>query len=510
MKLALLLIAAVAVTAQTGTVEGRVVNGASGEPVRRASVSVRRPGQVFTVESNSNGAFRVDGLAAGEYTMSVLRTGYVPSGGRDFEIGANARMSGIVVSLTPMGVIAGRVLDPEGDPISGATVHAMQYTYTNGKRQLRVARTTTSDDRGQYRLFDLSPGRYYVQGNYARGTTPAALDLARVQFVSAPPGGQFTAYYPASADVSGAAAVDATAGGEMRGIDVRLRTSGAYTVRVRVPNVPEIDFRPGPERAMLMATLTPRGAPQATGVRTSGFRQRGNILEATEVPPGVYTFTARQIGVRDPNAPPLSAKRVFEVAGADVELEVMLTPPLDISGALVGLTDASKLYLRLDSIDDNDPFTRVSAKAEPDGSFVLKSVTADSYFVRVAAPEGFYVHSVRFGDRQVDSQKVEIRAAASPLMLLLADDGAEIAGLVLDGQERPMSNATVALEPLAADWPDRMKTLTADPNGNFRFHDVAPGQYRVLAWKGQEPDESAAVKVRATADGEHRITVRVR
>jgi hypothetical protein len=135
-------------------------------------------------------------------------------------------------------------------------------------------------------------------------------------------------------------------------------------------------------------------------------------------------------------------------------------------------------------------------------------VAPGNYFVRVAS-EGYYIHSIRLGDRQLDSQKVELAAGAPALTIRLADDGAEIAGLVLDAEERPVA-ARVVLEPAATDWPDRLKMVNADGHGNFRIHDVAPGEYRVMAWRGQEPDESSAVKVRATADGEHRITVRIR
>ena len=71
--------------------------GATGDPVRRAAVSVRRLGQVYTVETNASGQFRVDGLSAGTLTLAVSRAGFLPSGGRELEIGYEARISGIVV-----------------------------------------------------------------------------------------------------------------------------------------------------------------------------------------------------------------------------------------------------------------------------------------------------------------------------------------------------------------------------------------------------------------------------
>jgi hypothetical protein len=486
--LALLILAAAGASAQTGVVEGRVVNGATGDSVRRAAVSVRRPGEIYTVETNSSGAFRVDGLTAGPFTLSVSRAGYLPAGGREFEIGYEARISGIVVSLTPVAVISGRVVDADGDPISGATVRAVAYAYVEGRRQLRMARSTTSDDRGQYRLFDLTPGRYFIQASRAGGS----------------PGGRVFGYHPAASDLARAAAVDAAPGVEARGTDVLARASGLYTVRARIldANGPvRFRFPPGPgaDVPIVMAMLT----PQSIEERPAGFSMRGEVWEATDVPPGRYVFTAR-MGNRTGTAA-LFARRDVEVSGSDVEFSVTVAPLFPVRGNLIGISDAAAATVRIEAEGN----TRMSGKPLADGSFELKNVPPDTYFVRVAA-EGFYLQSVRLGERLLDSQKVDLAAGSLPLTIRLADDGAEVAGLVLDTEERPVGGATVVLEPAVADWPDRLKMLVADANGNFRIHDVAPGDYRLLAWRGPDPDESTAVKIRATADGEHRITVRVR
>src|SRR5213076_2520620 len=49
-----------------------------------------------------------------------------------------------------------------GEPLEKAQVMAMRSVYKNGRRTLTIVQAVESDDRGEYRLFWLAPGRYYV------------------------------------------------------------------------------------------------------------------------------------------------------------------------------------------------------------------------------------------------------------------------------------------------------------------------------------------------------------
>jgi hypothetical protein len=85
------------------------------------------------------------------------------------------------------------VLDEQGEPLAGATVNAQVYQFLDGRRVLMpggssvvpqpetfapLARAVT-DDRGDYRLFWLPPGEYYVSVT-ARPqiTSPPTADVA--------------------------------------------------------------------------------------------------------------------------------------------------------------------------------------------------------------------------------------------------------------------------------------------------------------------------------------------
>ena len=59
----------------------------------------------------------------------------------------------------------GRVLDEEGEPLARAVVTVLRQQYVRGEKQLAPAGADQSDDRGQYRVFGLPPGDYFVSAS---------------------------------------------------------------------------------------------------------------------------------------------------------------------------------------------------------------------------------------------------------------------------------------------------------------------------------------------------------
>ena len=68
----------------------------------------------------------------------------------------------IDLRLTRGGVITGHVVDEDGEALARALVTVQRYQYVRGERQLTPAGGEQTDDRGQYRVFGLPPGDYYV------------------------------------------------------------------------------------------------------------------------------------------------------------------------------------------------------------------------------------------------------------------------------------------------------------------------------------------------------------
>src|SRR5207253_10278594 len=86
-------------------------------------------------------------------------------------------------------------------------------------------------DPGNFRIGNLSPGRYYISAD-PRGTGligPVQEQPGRA--AAAPKATDVTTFYPNALDAKSAAPVDVGAGGEIRGIEIRLRRERTYSIR---------------------------------------------------------------------------------------------------------------------------------------------------------------------------------------------------------------------------------------------------------------------------------------
>src|SRR2546427_285432 len=77
---------------------------------------------------------------------------------------AHQKLKGVDFRLPRGSVIAGTIVDEVGDPMPGVTVRVMRYQYLQGDRRLTPAGGGQTDDKGQFRVWGLMPGEYYVNG----------------------------------------------------------------------------------------------------------------------------------------------------------------------------------------------------------------------------------------------------------------------------------------------------------------------------------------------------------
>jgi hypothetical protein len=137
-----------------GGAEGRVADAASGEPIRKAMVILRRNRESGAAAyTDAKGEFHFAELEPGTYTLSVMRDGYV-AGRKDppimVTIVPEKTQADLAVKLVRTSAVSGRVVDADGDPVAGASVELLATK--------RDAASASTNDRGEYGAFGVPPG----------------------------------------------------------------------------------------------------------------------------------------------------------------------------------------------------------------------------------------------------------------------------------------------------------------------------------------------------------------
>ncbi len=453
-----------------GSVEGVVTNSVSGAPIKKALVTLRSAysNSGYQALSDPAGRFRFDSVTPGDYGLWAGAQGYVRNSGRLFapsqavSVAEEKTIKDFAIRLEPLGTISGRVLDENGDPVPGAAADGLQYTYSREGAQLVHRAKSTTNDRGEYRLFDLEPGRWYVrvtkkmvQPN-AKGRVHSV--LAEMDFL--------VTFYPGVVRESEASSIEVAAGAELSQIEVRLRKTRVYHIRGKV-----IDA--GGQAAA-------KALVEIDGVGYVETRPDGTF-DVLGIPPGAYRMAGEIRG----DHKLVSAMQQVTIEDRDVNGVVLrLEPAATVRGTAQVEGDPTRTLVPADVI--LEPFGG-SGQVQSDGTFAIPNVTPRTYWVMVDhRPTGLYLKSMRLGDQDVSAEgRIDVTPGDGVLALVFGNDPGTVEGTVQSAGPGPAP----VIVTLAPDGPlagrcDLVQTVdTKEPGGSFRLENVAPGDYKVFAWE---------------------------
>jgi hypothetical protein len=474
-------------------IEGQVTNIATGAPVKKAELVVLRiepePQINYSATSDANGKFALQGLEPGKYRLSVSANGFVDASygargsnrrGTTLSLDAGELLKDVNPKLTPHGVIAGRIVDEDGDPVVRAEVAARSHRRVEGHKQLMSAGTASTNDLGEYRIFGLAPGRYYVSATY--NETQALGSSAK------PPEETYVpTYYPAAVDVATAVGVDVPAGAELHAVSIILAKT--HTVRVRGHiNSPSVG------RLTVMILLTPRDQAGGWSVGSQSGADAQGSFEFRGVRPGAYWLETRFFGER-----PLFVRQPIDVGNTNMDdVAVILAPGVDLQGCVKteGPAGVNLAAIRILLQAANPTGTYVgpmpNAFTNDDGTFTLPRLAPEHYDFYVSGlPEGYYVKSIRAGDKEVRNSGFGLTSgAAAPLTITIAPGAGQIDGVVI-GDKDAVAGALVVLVPddvQRRERKDAYSTATTGQNGLFTLKNIDPGDYKLYAWADIESE----------------------
>jgi hypothetical protein len=468
-----------------------VIRSAGDEgPLARARVSAAAdvlPEPRVTL-SGADGKYALTDLPAGSYTLSVTRTGYVPQtyakgrGTTPTPIPIAGTQPAVTVdfALVPGGFIAGRILDEDGSPFAGALVDALVTRSDNGADALVSVASDQTDDRGEFRLFGLAPGQYYI----------SASDPA-FRAVSTPKGilRYSSTYFPGVSFADQARVVVVTGAAETPRVEFRLKLVPPAKVSGQLATS---DGRPLFSAAIIMSPVDGEGVLMAPP-EDPQLLPDGRFSFA-QVVPGHYQIRAR--GQTDRSGAALFAVYSLQILGADVDgIRMTLRPGPMLDGRLIVETRHGTRVPPLPSIRVRAPFVdgnrfgdALTGTVQLDGSFALRGLMKGPHQLVVdGLPLPWVVKSVLIHGTDITDQQLDVteRDQFRDVRITITDASSEIAGVVQNARNLPIANSGVLVFPrVALFWTRtsrRMRVAYTDREGRFTIPGLPAGDYLAVA-----------------------------
>jgi len=530
-------------------IEGRVIRAGSRDPISDVLITLTAPppanaastltpdatarlnvgataGRQLTAMTDSSGHFSFPNLAPGRYTVRAEKEGYfaLPINGNSstqvtrtivLQDGKPAAAEDLV--MVKGGVVSGRIRDPNSQPISGMNVSVYRVTYNNGRKIWTAVNSKQTDDRGEYRIFWLVPGPYYVGVTpRAPGPTPGPQDSwART-------------FFPGTTEPADASPVELKDGGEAESTDIMIRTQPQATFKISGVVVNSA-ARPNPttgavDRSISSFMLSPRepgvldalNPPQVTNALPAASRQNGEF-ELRNIRPGSYDLYPLAPFLTDPvpQAPgaaglapataELAARGLVTVqsingqiittaAGApgttrrqptsrtpidinrdisDLRIVVNVGAPLSgeilVNGTANPPIKPESIRLTLRSLDTMPAvFTSLIGAIPVDsaGKFAAQGVPEARYtFQVIGLPSSAYVADIRQGGASVMDNGFVVDSSATPVQVVVESGGATLQGVVQNTEGKPAASATVDRADSPRMWwpPIRCRTVRRIP-----------------------------------------------
>jgi Carboxypeptidase regulatory-like domain len=276
---------------EPGRVSGHVYRADTGAAIAKAEIvliptkqnsDVRQDPRFFTT-TDADGAFLIKEVGPGTYAIGVKRAGFVSrdfgvyeirarEDAETFTVGSGQVLDRIDVRLVPAGIISGTISDEDNQPIAAVLVEAVRLSYARGGRQLESSQIRVwTDDLGNFRLYGLPRGNYFVRAEVENVSAQAGRIVSRF------------AYFPGTTDVENAQPLKVTPGDEISGIHLSIAPLLVYSI---TGNIVDVTGLGGPGRYQVTAM-------SATDLANNG----GRITSTTSASDGSFTLRGMPSGV---------------------------------------------------------------------------------------------------------------------------------------------------------------------------------------------------------------------
>ncbi len=470
-------------------VEGRVVFAATGEPIRKAHVSLGSTNEdnfELVATTDEAGHFRFVEVGPGSYKLLADKGGFLPGTYGQVEhedpesllkVSAGDQVRNIVLRVFPASAISGRILDSDGDPIPGHEVVLWIRRSRKKNAQIQTTNQTTTDHDGQYRFGGLLPGTYYVSSDPANDNSPAA--SIRQVFVdsSGKPTNlhDYRTFFPSSLSLDAAQSLHLLSGQERSGVDIHELRGPLLSVAGKVSEAPQpiSDYRVSASVDVGMGWTAEDGRLSVDG----------SFLIAN-LPPGKHRLTLLRQGTSG----------LQTVGSTQMELTSQ-----NITGVMITKFEPATVRVRVTMEDDPKPLTMGSVFLESiakggnphvsqyefapqDGTYVVNHVSPGKYKVGFTNVSQCFLKSVRSDGHELDPRSIEVAGGANiDLVLTYSKNVGAITGDVDVPDDRPKKHVHIFVLQEDESHEHTPWRVEADQSLHFSIENRPPGKYIAFA-----------------------------
>jgi hypothetical protein len=368
---------------------------------------------------------------------------------------------------------------------------------------VNAGRFASTNDIGEFRLFGISPGQYYLSASY-RGL------MMSVGTTTGDSSGYAVTYYPGTASLADAQKLTIGLGGSVS--DVTLMLVPTRTAQVS-GTVFDGQGRPLKQGSVMLMPRNPAGGMMGGG----GMIRPDGTFTITGVAPGEYTLRGNLPGLSQPGTPMQMATANVTVNGVDItDVRVEPSKPITITGHVVVDPVAARSFksetMRL-SAPPSEPGPVFGPPPPPaavrdDLTFEFKASPGPS-IVRLASPPGWMIKSVSLNGADVTEGITFQNDDVTGLEVELTNKVPDLSGQVTNANGDAVLDYFAIVFPQdeerwSAPGPGRTAMGRPDDQGRFRFRALRPGNYYIVAvahvqaseW--MDPSFMESVRTRAT------------
>jgi hypothetical protein len=462
-------------------IAGTIVNASTEEPIVGASITLlggdpRRRDLRETVISDAEGKFALSPVPEGKYSLQASRLGFMSASFDQHDEYSSAIVTGegqdtehILFHLNAEGSVHGHITDDMGEPVEDAQVLVVRRTKRGGLGEHLVRSiTATTDDTGEYEVWNLAPGTYlmaviakpwYAQ-HPSSGELASATSDEQKQNVEALDVAYPVTYFDGATEEGSASPIE-IGSGERVEANVVLHAAPAVRMSLHVAS--------GPLNRLMRPVLRQTIFGQAFGEGAAEGNDE-STAEFTGVAPGKHE-------VLEGNPPHIT------------EIETTGSRDLDLSSAV----PTQSVTLKVRMLDGSEPPDTLSvmllAEASIDRVFVAKSNGKQAQFDSI--PSGTWSVLPTLGKLAVVSvettagnqreSRIVVKDRPVAATITLAEGKTNIEGFAFkDGKGTP--GVMIVLAPRDPEIGlAQFRRDQSDSDGSFLLRDVVAGDYTVVA-----------------------------